>query len=68
MQIKIKKLGLAAFIKMRSESETETKFIKYDDGFVFDSPKDANEWKVEYMNDPCSRFDKNLMELREFLK
>lgn len=69
-EIIVKKLGLAAFIKTRSEQEDGTTFIKYEDGlgFVFNSSKSLNDWKVEYMNSECSRFDKNLMEMREFLK
>ncbi len=68
MEIVIKKLGLAAFIKTRSEAGKETKFLRYNDGFIFESSKTANDWKVEYMNSECSLFDKNLMEMREFLK
>lgn len=68
MIIKIKKLGLAAYIKTCSEDQGTTKFLKYEDNhFVFESDKDVNTWKVQYMNNFASRFDKNLMELREFL-
>jgi len=72
MEIIIKKLGLAAFIKTRSEDDKSTKFVRYQEGvnggFIFESTKNSNDWKVEYMNSECSRFDKNLMEMREFLK
>jgi len=69
MIIKVKKLGLAAFIKTHSEDpNSDTKFLRYEDGhFIFESDKDLNTWKVQFMNDFVSRFDKNLMELREFL-
>lgn len=69
MIIKVKKLGLAAFIKTRCEGTLfPTQFLRYEDNhFIFESDKDVNTWKVQFMNDPISRFDKNLMELREFL-
>jgi len=70
MTLKVKKLGLAAFIKTCSELDANgaTKFIDHKDGhFIFESDVDLAGWRIKYMNDPCSRFDKNLMELREFL-
>lgn len=70
MLIKIKKLGLAAFIKTCSELDPNgaTTFLDYKEGhFIFESNTEVARWRIKYMNDICSRFDKNLMELREFL-
>lgn len=69
MEIRIRQLGLAAFIKMKSIEKSETSFLGYRDEFyIFESNKSLEEWKIEYLNSESSVFDNCLRELREFEK
>lgn len=62
MEIKIKQLGLVAFINMK-----ESKFLDCKDNiYIFESDKTEKEWMLEYMQSECKEFDTNVMELRWF--
>lgn len=62
--IRVRQLGLAAYIKVSGG-----KFIGYrEKHFVFESEKSEEEWRVEYMNSSESKFDKCVMDLRDFMK
>jgi len=64
MRIETRKLGLAAFIKMRDQ-----KLLEVDNGkFIFDSDKTESQWEVEYLNSCCHRHDTELIHLRKLLR
>ena len=63
MIVEIRRLGLAAYIKM-----VGTPLLKYENRvFYFETERTAEEWEVEYSNSCCSRHDSELCELRKFL-
>lgn len=70
MEIKVKRLGLAAYVKMSGASfiahEKDPDTRRY--MFVFDSNKSLAEWEVEYANSCCSLHDSEVMSLRKFMK
>jgi hypothetical protein len=65
MEVKIKNLGLAAYLKCRGET-----LKRYDvelRAFVFDSTKNEDEWMVQYYNSCCSAHDAEVCNLRKFI-
>lgn len=64
MEIRVKQLGLAAYIQMMG-----CNLLRFDNGdFVFESDKTTPEWRVEYINSCCSRHDAAVCSLRHHLK
>ena len=61
--IKIKELGLAAFIKINGG--TLVSFEGRD--FSFESDKTVDQWRVLYYNSCCYKHDNELLQLRKFL-
>lgn len=62
MQIEVKQLGLAAFIKMHG-----SKLLDYKNNmFIFESVSTEKDWMLKYMQSECKEFDKSVMELRWF--
>ena len=63
-EVRIKQLGLAAYVKMQGEH-----LLKVDGReFIFDSVVSAEEWRVKYNNSCCMKHDSIVCELRHFLK
>ena len=63
--IRVKGLGLAAYVKMRGGE-----FIAYDRDsreFAFRADTSVN-WEVEYANSDCYRHDAEVMNLRKFMR
>jgi hypothetical protein len=70
MEIKVKRLGLAAYVKMcgagfiaHEKDKSTGRYV-----FVFESDKSLPEWEVEYANSCCSLHDSEVMSLRKFMK
>ena len=66
MRVEVRKLGLAAYMKMK-----DVEFKGYDADerhFVFESDRDEREWYVEYLNTDCHRHDTELMGLRTLMR
>jgi hypothetical protein len=64
MKIAIRDLGLAAYIRLK---EKEATFIEFkEDKYVFESERDEDSWRVEYLNSCCYRHDSEVMALRVF--
>ncbi len=64
MILEIRGLGLAAYLRMQTG---EVMFIKFENGkFIFESEKDENHWRVQYINSCCYRHDQEVMALRVF--
>ena len=63
MQIAIKQLGLAAYIKMQGGQLVKVENRQ----FFFESEKSEAQWRVEYNNSCCMKHDTTLCELRRFL-
>lgn len=63
-QVRIKQLGLAAYVSMKGAKllSTEGKV------FVFESEKSEKEWQVEYSNSCCQAHDARVCQLRNMLK
>lgn len=61
MILKIRKLGLAAYIKMHGAVLKDVK----GNVFMFESEKSETEWEVEYLNSCCHRHDTELIHLRD---
>lgn len=75
MELRIRDLGLAAFVEMQGrilpKSETSPVFKQYDertDEYVFEDPtgKSEDNWRTEYYSDRCSVHDEAIMRLRKF--
>lgn len=65
MLIKVKPLGLAAYIKMNGCALIE---VTADKSFVFESQKTEVEWKNQYTNSCCMRHDQHVCAMRHYLK
>lgn len=63
--IKVKPLGLAAYVKMHGAQLLEVTSDKF---FVFDTDKTLDQWKTEYTNSCCARHDAYVCEMRYHLK
>lgn len=64
MVITTRKLGLAAFIKMKG-----TKLIDVKDRiYSFESEIKESDWEVQYLNSCCYRHDTELVNLRKLLR
>lgn len=60
MVITVKKLGLAAFVKMKGG-----KLLKFGrEGYTFDVNKSEAEIEIEYLNSCCYQHDQQVMSLR----
>lgn len=63
-KLEIRKLGLAAYIKMKGG-----KLIEYKNSrFVFESDRTESDWEVEYLNSCCHRHDTELINLRKLIR
>ena len=63
MTIIITELGLASYIKIKGN-----KLIRFEKGFIFETDKTENEWRVEYLHSESYAHDSELLQLRKFLK
>lgn len=63
-QIRIQKLGLAAFVKMKGA----TLIAVEDRAFVFESEKSETEWQLEYSNSCCMQHDALVCQLRNHIQ
>ena len=64
MKLEVKRLGLAAFMKVNGCS-----LLKFNNNvFHFESDKSINDWEIEYTNSCCSKHDSEVCELRKFYK
>lgn len=64
MQVKVRRLGLAAYVKIKGG-----KFLGHYDGmFHFESDKDEEQWEIEYVNTEAYAHDLELMNLRNLMK
>ncbi len=62
--VSVRQLGLAAYMKMKNCT-----LLKVEGGnFIFNTDRDLNDWRVEYMNSCCHRHDTELINLRSLLK
>lgn len=62
--IHIKELGFAAFLKLNG-----LKLVSFDrECWVFESEKEENELRIEWVNSEFSKFDKILLDLKNFKK
>jgi len=60
MQIKTKKIALAAYIKM------QTPLVTINGGsFVFNSEIPIDEWEIRYYNSCCYKHDSQVIALRD---
>lgn len=64
MIVKTRKLGLAAFIKMKGGM---LKGCNHGT-FVFESERSIEDWQIEYTNSCCCAHDTELMQLRTLLR
>lgn len=64
MNVKIDKLGLAAFVAMSGEKIIEATA----DAVVFDTSKSGKEWRTAYANSEFSRFNGLMIEIRNLQK
>ena len=64
MIVRLRQLGLAAFIRMGGG-----KLMEVEGGeFAFQTDKTLEEWRVEYSNSCCMKHDALVCELRHHLK
>lgn len=62
--LKVKQLGLAAYIKQHG-----IELLEVSDGyFIFNTTATLNEWRTKYANSCCSKHDSMVCELRQFIK
>lgn len=64
MRIEVRRLGLAAFVRMNGGKLLEV----VGKTFVFESEKTFEDWQVEYSNSCCWRHDSLVLELRGMLR
>lgn len=64
MIIRVRHLGLAAFIRMKGFDLMKVESKE----FTFESDKSIQEWRVEYNNSCCMLHDAVVCELRHHLK
>ena len=63
MVIQIKNVGFASYLKTLGDEGQLIKFKDFKNGYyVFESVKDEVALRIEYANDRCSRFDRNVLE------
>ncbi len=63
--IKVKQLGLAAYIRMEGAVLLEVTANKE---FVFQTERSLDEWRVLYTNSCCMKHDALVCEMRHYLK
>lgn len=64
MALQTRKLGLAAYIKIKG-----IQFLGFIEGkFRFESDRSEDEWEAEYMNTDAYRHDVELMNLRKLMR
>jgi len=64
VRVAIKRLGLAAYVKMNGG-----KFLGHEDGhFMFDTEKSERDWEVDYVNSCCAKHDSEVMQLRKLMR
>jgi len=63
-RVRIKHLGLAAFIKMEGCKLVEV----VDKVFIFETDIPLDGWRIKYNNSCCMRHDSLVCELRHFIK
>ena len=71
MEISVKRLGLAAYIKMNGgvfKSHGPEDGQKGKNAFFFETDKPLRQWEVEYANSCCALHDAEVMNLRKFMK
>lgn len=62
--MKIKELGFAAFLMLKG-----CKLKEYvESEWVFESEKQESVWRIEWINSDFSKFDKILLDLKNFRK
>lgn len=63
IEIKVKGLGLAAYIKMKGAT-----LLRMEDRyFIFESHTSLEAWRVQYSNSCCHTHDALVCEMRNFL-
>lgn len=64
MTVKVKQLGLAAYIKMSG-----AKLVRVEDRFfVIETDVPLEEWRLRYNDSCCMRHDSLVCEMRNFLR
>ncbi|MEE8113272.1 MAG: hypothetical protein V3T23_02845 [Nitrososphaerales archaeon] len=64
MDVEIKQLGLAAYVKINGG-----KIRGYQNGkFIMDTDKSEQEWEIEYMNSESFKHDSEVMYLRKLMR
>lgn len=64
MEVRVKQLGLAAYIKMNG-----AKLLGVENReFIFDTNKSVDDWRTMYTNSCCMKHDALVCELRQFLR
>lgn len=70
MEIRVKRLGLAAFVKINGGKllghEKDRHTGKGE--FVFESDKSTRQWEIEYSNSCCNLHDSEVMSLRKLMR
>lgn len=64
MEIRVKQLGLAAYVKMGGAVLVGVESRE----FVFNSTLTEEEWRIKYNNSCCMKHDSTVCEMRHFLK
>jgi len=64
-EVEIKSLSLAAYIMTSG-----VKLIKINDNrtYILNTDRSEDEWMLEYVSSKCSEFDRNIMNLKWFMK
>lgn len=63
-ELRIKNLGLAAYLKMKGEPLLRIE----DKGFIFETSKTESEWRIEYSNSESSAHDSEVLLLKRLGK
>jgi hypothetical protein len=64
MDVEIKQLGLAAYVKINGG-----KIKGYRNGkFIMDTDKSEQEWEIQYMNSESFKHDSEVMYLRKLMR
>ena len=69
MEIRVKRLGLAAYIKINGGTLLGHEKDRHGKGeFVFESERTARQWEIEYSNSCCNLHDSEVMSLRKLMR
>lgn len=69
MEVRVKRLGLAAYMKMKGAEFKGHEKDRFNKGeFVFESEQTARQWEVEYANSCCNLHDSEVMSLRKLMR